>query len=517
MSAETIPNQADKNVFTNIAQLNIAYLKTQFQRMRGRDLYEGADTVKMKRTLYLYPEQSELTDNDGKMLTPPMPNIKYDMRWQRACYDNLIQKIINWRQALLFKKAPHRELPQIIEQYADNVDGRGTSTDGFFTQVARDAQIDGIRFVQVDLPELPKTAYVSKADEELAGHRPYFRSIPADYVIDWAFDRQYQPMWVVLRRIKPDTRPLPGIVHVTQFEYVVWRRDIWQVYDQGMHLIDEGVNPAGLVPIIPFYGIRDDEYDWCGWPVCRPVFDHVLLKYNKMSDLDWFERLSSHPTPWIVAPKEPVVLDVSRGIWIPSEEGRSSSIGLLETTGTGFNSLRESISRLEASVMSTMLAQSKKDSGQVESADTQRESKRMLTASLKSVSHDYERSELKCWHAMLALLNASEQSSAVSVQYNRDFDDTMIDSAMVNMMTQLVSDGMLMPRTLLRIMVDAELLPADFDIDQELKDLEQKSTQEALETLKALRSMGPAQDVHGPVAATVAPQTGTPPQETGTA
>jgi hypothetical protein len=452
---------------------NVAYQDTATVRQTARDLYEGADVVKASAGTYLYQETNE-TD------------AQFTLRTKRAAYENLPRKIIDWRQGVMFRKEHKREVNGQPDTILDNVDNKGTSAATFFADIAREAAVDGVRFVVIDAPTIPDAGYVSKADEERAGYRPFFESVPANSVLDWAFDVDGSLLWVVIAQTAPDRREHFGEEYTAKTQYKVWTKNDWTLYSDGADEIEKGANNTGVVPVVPFYGVR--YTDMAGWPICRPILDHCILLYNKLSDLDWFERLASHPFPVIKSPKKPDKLDTGQGLWIETSPNSGEvDAKYLEISGAGFDSLRQSISDIRVQIVSTMLGQNRKETAQVESVDSQREYKKVLAACLSVDAAGYETSEQICWDIYGKWVGAD---SPVTVVYNRDYDDTLIDSAMIALLNTLADSSRITTRTLLQTMKEGELLPSEFDVDAELKILESEETKRAASVLASLKEQG---------------------------
>ena len=439
------------------------FAATKAARVKCRDLYGGSDVVKAKGSTYLYTGNNE-TDDD------------FDIRLNRAVLDPWVEKIVIARQALLFSKQPARELPSKLAVYTNDVDRKGSSVGLFFQDAARDAQIDGISWVAIDAPPTPEGGFTSRREQERANHRPFFEHLPGSAVIDWEIGDDGALLWAVVKQESTNNRGEEGWGTLDDAieQWKVWTRSAWYLYErseksQKFDIVDEGINSSGVVPLVPFYGVRNGDFS--GWPVCRAVSDHVLLIYNKDSDLDWFERITSHPIPYIIGPMKPETLDTSKGLFVKSDAGDGTiSVGYLEPSGQGFQSIRDSIMDLRYRILSIALAQAKKDSGQVQSGDGQREDRKIFAASVRTASQLYEAAELRCWSIMAKWIG---ESGKVKIEYNRDFDDRMIDAQMLGAMTDLVSAALIPQRVFLQSLVDGGALPAGFDIEAAIAEYEE--------------------------------------------
>lgn len=431
------------------------WMVTEPARVKSRALYEGTETVRAASTDYLLQGKNE-EDED------------YALRLSRAVLDPYVEKIITARMAVLFDKMPMRT----PEPFLDNVDGRGTSADEFFTSVARNAQIDGIAWVLADFTRAPAEGVRTRLDEIRAGQRPFFHELSASQVIDWSTGTDGTLDWVVFKVAGPDTRTGPGAEYSAVDQWHVWTRTTWTIYEQTGDTakfmpVDDGTNSLGVIPIVPFYGIKHTE--WSGYPVARSVLDHVIQIYNMESDRDWFEYLSAHPIPIIIAPEKPEKFDANGGIYLSSSsaQGVPLSVQYLEPSGSASTVLRNSIDAVVAKVYAIALAQAKQDSAQVQSADGQREDRKIFVSSLRTTAVAYERAENQCWQYFAAWTGATP----VQVEYARNFDDRLIDDTMLTVLSDSVAAALITKETYLETLKRAGVLLQEFDIQEELRRL----------------------------------------------
>lgn len=471
------------------------YDNTYDYRWRSRALYEGSARVKDRsiRQEFLFPEKNEDPDD-------------YELRVNRAIIDPWIAKIVTARQALLFSKSHTRELDARIDQYFNDVDLHKTSAEEFFFNVAEQSQIDGVAWIKVNMTPRPvlldnegnpltdengNLIPLTGADDAEANHRPYFQVISGFDVWDWEFGADGRLDWATVYQpelIREPKDDVPwGWKPKVRDKWEVWTRDTWFIYglsptskDSSPEFIleDAGSHPLREVPLVPFYGLKRGKNS--GLPVSYSVLDHIILLYNKESDLDWFERLSAHPIPYTVGGKKPTRIDSGKGFHLmTTPDTPQGMVGYLETSGNGFESIRQSNNDIRFRVMSTMLSQAKKDSAQVQSADGQREDRKIFMTSLNSVAHTLEHSEMQCWILMYlwitegARIDPSKEEKIANIVYNKDFDDTMIDDSMIKALSDLVTKNQLPLRQFIEKLIEGELLPVDTDIDQLIDDLEQ--------------------------------------------
>lgn len=450
------------------------YQATLDSRTRSRDLYEGWRAVKANAETYLFREPRE-KDED------------YLLRVKRAVLDNWVEKVVQARQAVIFRKTPKRTLPKAIEAYIGNADRNGTSAGVFFETAAFEAQVDGIHWVIVDMPQAPEEGHRSLAEEKLSQHRPFFQHIPANNVIDWEIGPDGAMLWAVVSQSRSTERLTPGVPASTIPQWKIWYRDHFELYEASADdkkktaLVSEGPNTSGVVPLVPFFGIKRTEQS--GFAVVEKLIEHVTLIYNKRSDLDRSERIAAHPTPYVISPVKLELLNMANGFWICSKDaaGIPVEVGMLETSGVAFGSIRESIAGIVQTIQANALAQAKKDSAQTESADSQKEYKATFNSSLRSASMSYESSETQCWDIFGKWIGVPVPEK--SVAYNRDFDDRTIDEAMIARLMDLAGGKPVITQaTLLKALQRGEIIDPDLNVDQEIAALkaEEASATEAL-------------------------------------
>lgn len=462
----------------NLDNQHADYKATLESRTRSRDLYEGWSAVKAKAETYLFKEPRE-KDED------------YLLRVKRAVLDNWVEKIVQARQAVIFRKAPKRTLPKPVEAYINDVDRNGTNAGVFFEAAAFDAQVDGIHWVLVDMPQAPEAGHLSLADEKNSQHRPFFQHIPAANVIDWEIGADGAMLWAVITQSRAEERLVPGTEAQIVPQWKIWYRDRFELYEAGgddkkkTALVSEGPNTSGVVPLVPFFGIKRTEQS--GLPVVEKLLEHVTLIYNKRSDLDRSERIAAHPTPYVISPAKLELLNMANGFWICSKDaaGVPIEVGMLETSGIAFSSIRESIAGLVQTIQANALAQAKKDSAQTESAENQKEYKSTFNSSLRSASLGYESSERRCWEIFGLWIKTA--AVADSVAYNRDFDDRTIDEAMISRLLELAGGKPVITQaTLLKALQKGEIIDPDLNVENEINALKTEEADAAEALAKTL-------------------------------
>ncbi len=475
----------------NLTNTHEDYTKTEEVRIKSRDLFEGSEEVKAKTKTYLFQGVNEGDD-------------QYTNRLKRAALDPFAEKIIKARHSLIFSKEHERTLPATLKKFENDVDNCRTPAEAFFSDLNIDSQVDGIAWVLIDMPKPPidesgePIELDNARQEEEAGQRPYFTQIAAADVLDWAVDDDNELIWAVVRgtRFKEDVSQGWGQTRTIKTTWTVWTTAEWIKYEESEEpakgkkaterysIVDRGEHNLGTVPLVPILGVKYTKFS--GWSVTKKVNDHIILLYNKESDLDHFEELAAHPIPYVISSEKPDLLDAGKGIWIPvGDGGEKVDIGMLEPTGKGFESARLSMADLRFRILSIALSQSKRETAQVESADAQREDRRIFSSSLKTTSRNAEKGEQRCWEIMALWI---KEPGTIKITYNRDFDDRMIEAAMLKEFSTLVAEENLTSETFLRILKSVEVLPSWVDVDEEIAKLKAISANSASSVLSTLHA-----------------------------
>lgn len=426
----------------DLNQTHPLYKRVAAVRETARDLFSGPQAVREKGQVYLYKGENESRE-------------MFELRLKRAVFDNWIKVAVLTRVSLSWRKRPTRDkmLPAELAGYIADVDGRGTHADIFFKNVDIDASVDGMAWVLIDKPPKPKLdRELSAEEEEKLNLRPFLTCIPAVHVLDWEVGSDGKLLWAVMQK-ESDQIAGPGEERKTADQRIVWYRNQWELYnvekDQNgvkFSRVDFGPNDLGEVPLVPFYGNK--ERDYLGWPIAKDILSHNLAIYNKYSDRDVAEFLSNNPRAYIISPEKPELLDANadKGIWIKAEPGVQCDIGYLEPTGAGLTSSRESERDLIRRIHETMLQQAKRDTAQVESAETLREEARIFNSSLMSHAFMLMQQELCCWRLM-ARWQRVQESLVKAPEYNTDFDDRMVEAALITAFSMAVEKKQLSRRT----------------------------------------------------------------------
>jgi hypothetical protein len=253
-----------------------AYLRMEEDWHVVRTVYEGTRAMREARHRYL-PQHTRETDDE------------YERRLQCTTLHNVLRDAVQNTAARPFRKriALTETSPEVAQFWAEDIDLIGNSLHMFAVRAFREALLDGMVHVLVDMSIVPPGA--TKADEMALRTRPFWTLVPArDLIAAYSrFDEagnkicyhariretvteleddffEVEVERVRVYRLKPEEdefgNPIEGGREVAVWE--LWERTSagWEVIDGGP-LLKAGGEPWDRVPLETFYcGNFIDDY-----------------------------------------------------------------------------------------------------------------------------------------------------------------------------------------------------------------------------------------------------------------
>jgi hypothetical protein len=433
------------------------------------DLYHGGDNMEAqdKAKKYLPRHPYETTK-------------QYDIRLQRATYRNHAAPIVQVFSSSVTEGNIKRVLPPQVKELTQDVDRSGSTANQFFNDVITKAAARGVQFVVVDSPQGEAQ---NLAEAQAQGIRPYFVQIEPWHVLDWQFGEDGRLDWVKLYEyVETGADPFEG--HQFQEQYRIWYRDRWELWvqeDNGnggtdIRQIDEGNNPTGRVPLVPFYFERsqlmvgtsalDDVSSLCKRVFMRDseldknLFDsavEIACFYGFEEDeLDQFIRASTN------------------GLRSSSAD---SKVEYAAPTGRAWEALRRAINEDEERIREIALRMVRPDSKQVESAESKREDRKQLNSQLERFARNCEAGEEQCWGLAAAWMNA--EGAEIEITYDKDFNEDDISEQLMKSFVDIRRNRDLSRETFLRLLHQWGWMPEDFDVEQEIDRIAEETRNES--------------------------------------
>ena len=436
-----------------------------------RDAVDGEDAVKLKRTAYL-PKLSGMSDED------------YADYLLRAQFYNATGRTLDGLAGMLGRKPVIIEVPEGMEKYLENVDGKGHSASQFILMCCRDTLITNWGAVLVDMPKAD--GVISQGDFEQKGLYAYMTYYKAECCTKWRYftdGRRQSVKYVIFKEtVDVDTADY-------EVQEKVYRR-VCEIDDNGNYVQtlydDKGIpveqsepkDKEGNLKEIPFAFLSaKDEPDM---PVLLDLVNVNMSHYRKSADLENGGHLTGVPTPWGQGfepeidengNRKPFELGGSYFKYLPS----GASMSYLEFSGQGCGILRDLMADDEARMATLgarIIAQQKKG---VESAETAR----IHNAAENSVLADFAINMSDIFSRLLRIYlswstGQDVPQEDVSVRINTDYDVSMMSSQELAALVSLWQSGGIAHSDLFKNLKEGEILDADRNLDEMQSEIEEE-------------------------------------------
>lgn len=448
-----------------------------------RDVYRGTRHMQSKKEVYLpkhYAEESE----------------DYERRLKRAVLFNALSRTAQGLTGMVFRKEPVLEdVTDVVAAHLEDVDMAGRNLPTFAYDAFLNAILDGHTLFHVEHPstfvegEDGEARRMRLDEERAAGVRPYWINIPKDSVINVRWEmRGGKPFITLLVYVETDTEDVGeyGQNEVVQYRvlrpgsFEVWR-EIEQT-DKGearFELVDSGTTSLGYVPVVAAYARREGFME-----SCPPLEDLAFLNVSHWVNSNEHEMSLARariPMPWFAGLED-------EGIkWGPNysiQMPMGAQAGMLESAGSALGASKEFLGDIEARMAALGLAMLVKETRAAETAEAKSIDKAESDSALAAVALAYEDALNACLAIHYDYMGEQPQGR---VRINRDFQDQAISPQLLQTLSDMVGAGRLSMDTLWRKMKEGEVLPEDFDPDDERQRIED----EALIGLPALPEAEP--------------------------
>jgi hypothetical protein len=379
---------------------------------------------------------------------------------------------------LLSSKQQDADVDPYWEEFAESVDGRGTSLAAFARRVAISSILYGHAGTLVDYPT--REPAPSLQAERLAGMRPYFSLVDCKQIIGWRFDQEDPLAPVQQVRINEyvsvpfgefGQKTIRQIRILEAGSYRVYRRnsdseatasesDGWYIHEQGQISL----------PVIPLAITYSQKVaDMISVPPLLAIANLNISHGQRNADLQHSLHVSAMPVMVIKGfddTVDPVGLSVNNAILLPPE----GDCFMVEPASQSFQAQQDYLDKLEEQMsslgVSTLFAQKQA----AETAESKALSRTDSDSLLAVISNDLE-SMLQNAFEMAAAYVGKE---APLVQLDRDFDLQLLDGAQVGQYMQLWMNNAITLETLLNMLKKGEVLP-DLDVQEEVELVQQEA------------------------------------------
>lgn len=214
----------------------------------------------------------------------------YKSRIQMSYYYNFCAPIVDIYTNHLFRESVIEDFASIedtVEKRRENIDRKNSNIEEFRKELNEDVQIFGHSFVVTDMPE--SQGELSLADRIANDQFPYFTIFYPTDVLNWSLDKFGRPYWVLVREcLDGNEDPMAYDKDKTiKYNYRLWTRTEWYLYDGDYKLIGQGVHPVGRVPIDIVYEKPSKKYkNFLGISSITDIAFITRDIYNKCSELN---------------------------------------------------------------------------------------------------------------------------------------------------------------------------------------------------------------------------------------
>ena len=443
-----------------------------------RDAVGGEDEIKAKGETYL-PRPSGMSDKD------------YEGYLGRAQFFNATGRTLDGLAGMMNRKPCIVKVPEGMEKYLDNVDGKGHSLSQFISAVCRDTLITGWGGVLVDMPQSDQS--VSQADFEKNGMYAYMVHYRAEACTKYRWQnrgRFNSLKYVILS--EPTEVDSVGMYNTQVKDY----RRVLEIDENGDYrqtLYDDklfpvfGVNPKwkqGSMKEIPFaFMSANTEPEE---PLMKDLVNTNLSHFHKSADYENGLHWTGVPTPfergWLPETKydengnevaqEPMKLGGTQFLYFPPG---TEQVGFLEFGGSGLSQLSSAMQNDEermAILGARIIAQQKKG---VEAAETAK----IHNAAENSVLASFANNMSKIFSRLLRIYlewttGQDIPQEDVKVSINTDYDVSTMSPSELTALVALWQSGGIAKSDLFRNLKEGEILEADRDLDEMNAEIEEE-------------------------------------------
>lgn len=313
-----------------------------------RDLVAGTAAMRKADKLYLPKNEAE-------------SDAAYAARKTRSALFNATGKTIEDMTGKVFVKPVtlEKDVPQILRDYAENIDLAGRHLNVFAKDVFQDSLQPGIGYIYVDMPPAVKRddgKRATIADETAAGIRPYLTFVPLEQLIGWKSTVIAGVETLTQVRIKECVTEDDGefgekeVEQIRVVEVGKWttyrkndKGDAWVIHLTGTIQTAKGV-PLSVVPIVPVYVNRSGFMQ--GKPPFAKLAELNVAHWQSSSDQRNILHVARVPILYGAGflKDESIKIGASEMVQSSSSEAK---LAYVEHTGSAINAGRDDLKDLE--------------------------------------------------------------------------------------------------------------------------------------------------------------------------
>ncbi len=355
------------------------------------------------------------------------------------------------------------ELDPYWEDFAQNVDGFGTSVDAFARNLVLRSVLYGHAAVLCDYPSTE--AALNLADERQRGLRPYFINVGPHQILGWRRkgDSPTAPLSMVriLERVSENLGEF-GDKEVIQVR--VLERGRWRVYREGANgwqVYQEGETSLKEIPLAVTYSQKVAEL--VSKPPLTSIANLNIAHGQRTADLSFSLHIAALPLLVLQGfddADSEIGLSANTALLLPID-GKASYV---EPASSAFQSQQNYITQLEEQMSNLGISTLFSQKMAAETAASKELSRSDSDSLLSVVSQDLQ----QCIQDAFDMAAAYVGIEAPRVTIDRDFNLQTLDGAQIQNYMQLWMNGAITQATLLSCLKTGEILPA-IDVEEEVE------------------------------------------------
>jgi len=402
------------------------------------------------------------------------PDRAYRSRLARATYVPSFRKAIEAMSGIL-SQFTLTDLPLSIEQQLDDVDQLGNNLTAFLAMADSLAMRDGGCAVMVEMPQ--QVSVLSEADRIALGRNPYLVLLERRNILNWRTEyiagqeRLVQATVLEWREVESGSFGFsmePFFRVLTPGAYQVWQVNRQLGATQKLQLVEEGFNSIEDVPLV-WYSPQPQRWGH-GLPPFRELALLTLQHYRSRSDLNELLHRCALPVPvrrgallMDGQTPPPLVIGPNSVVDVPVD----GDFRFAEPSGSSLQQQQEHLLHIEKLINNETLAfmsgqeavtatQARLQAGQVQSG--------LALAGMQKASLFEQIQFLWCSY--------TNEEPMGHLQIAAQALESKLDSQQVAQIKALADGGYLSKSTTLDLLQRGGVLPIDFDVEQEVLDVD---------------------------------------------
>ena len=395
----------------------------------------------------------------------------YITRKASAVAYNATKKTIEGLVGMVFRKDPRvpAEMPPEVLEDLKDIDRMGQNLSSFARKLAADIWRDGYAWVHV---ESPNVAASSLAEQRARGLRPYWVPIKAQDAINWQYEIIDGRAKLTLFVYKESaTVPVGDYGSNEVTRYRVLRPGSYEVWEPATDetsrgkkmkwaMVEEGTVDLDEIPVVFCAAMSDEPYT-----AHPPLLDIAHLQVAHYRRHSAYDRALDYAIPMIVVTGEQassVEVGPSRALFLPNPEARAE---MLEMQGPALTANREQLMDYKRDMAQLGLNMLMRETSAAETAEAKRLDRSGQDSILAAFASAYEDALNMALYYHLQYRGLVWDGEGIAL--NRDYVAEPMDAATIQTLSLLVSSGQMRLETLWDILMQGEVLPANFDPEVE--------------------------------------------------